>query len=98
MRHGYEMYSVGNIGNNYVKSLVTDGNQIYCGDHFEMYRNIESLCGIPGANIVLQVNYTSKTNKQTHRKRDQICGYQRWGGGGIGGRSLKVTNLQLYDK
>ena len=24
--HRYEMYSVGNIGNNYVKSLVTDGN------------------------------------------------------------------------
>ena len=26
-------------------------------------------------------HYTSKTNnKQTDRKRDQICDYQRWGG------------------
>ena len=30
-------------------------------------------------NFYLQVNYTSKTNKQTYRKRDQICGYQRRG-------------------
>jgi len=31
--------------------------------------------------IMVQVNYTSKTNnKQTDRKRDQICNYQRWGG------------------
>ena len=61
--------------------MVTDGNQTYCDDHFEMYRNIESQCCEPGTNIVLQVNYTSKTNKQTHRERDQIYGYQRWGWG-----------------
>ena len=42
--------------------MVTDGNQTY-GDHFEVYRNIESLCCIPGSNMVLQVNYASKTNK-----------------------------------
>ena len=45
-----------------------------------MYRNIELLCHAPGSNIVLQVIYISKTNK-TQRKRDQICGYQRWGMG-----------------
>ena len=39
---------------------------------------------------VLQVSYTSKptnqTNKQTDKKGDQICRYQRWwvGGGEIG--------------
>ena len=26
---------------------------------------------------MLQVNYISKTNKQAHRKRDEICSYQR---------------------
>ena len=47
--------------------MMTDGNRIYHGDHFKMYRDIESLCCVPGTNIVLQVNYTSK-NKQIHRK------------------------------
>ena len=45
-----------------------------------MYRNIKSLYCVTGANIVLQVNYTTITNKQTNRKKDQICGYhsQLW--------------------
>ena len=42
---------------------MTD-NQTYSGDHFEIYRNIESLYYEPGNNIMLQVNYTSKTNSQ----------------------------------
>ena len=50
------------------------------GDYFEMYRKIKSLCGVPGTNIVLWVNYTS--NKQTHGERDEICGYPKWGVGG----------------
>ena len=29
-----------------------------------MYRNIKSLCWVPGTNLVLLVNYTSKTNKR----------------------------------
>ena len=37
MNHGYEMYSVQNIVNNYVNTFVTDYNQTYHGDHFEMY-------------------------------------------------------------
>ena len=45
------MYSVGNIVNNDVISLVTDG--IYCGDHFRMYGHTESLCCAPGNTIVL---------------------------------------------
>ena len=66
MSHGYEMYSVGNIVNNYVISLVTNGKQAYHDDHFQLYRNIKLLCYIQGTNIGLQVNYTSKTNKQTN--------------------------------
>ena len=42
---------------------MTYCNYIYHGDHFEMYRNIESLCCATGTTVVLQVNYTSKTNK-----------------------------------
>ena len=35
--------------------MVTEGNCIYYGDHFEMYRNIKSLCyvmGFPGSSAV----------------------------------------------
>ena len=32
-----------------------------------MHRTIKSLCCVPGTNIVLQVNYTSKTNKQINK-------------------------------
>ena len=57
------MYSVRNIISNYVIScVVIDGNQTYLGDHFEMDRNIQSLCTVAGMNIVFQVNYSS-TNK-----------------------------------
>ena len=48
--------------------MVTDG------EHFVMYRNIESLCHVAGTNSVLWLNYTLKSNKLTHRKRDKICG------------------------
>ena len=61
--------------------MVTDGNQTYYGDHFKIYRNIKSLCSVKGANIVLQVNYTSEANKHTHRIIDQIYGHQRQGVG-----------------
>ena len=48
--------------------MVTYHTSIYHSGHFEMCRNIESLhC----RSIILQ--------KQIHRKRDQICGYQRQG-------------------
>ena len=53
MSHKYEIYSVGNIVNNYVAPLVTSDNWIYHSDNFEMYRTIESLCCIPETNIML---------------------------------------------
>ena len=43
--------------------MVTDHNQISYGDHFELHRSIQSLCCIPGTNIVLYFK-----NKQIHRK------------------------------
>ena len=40
------------------------------GVHFEMYRNIESLCCVSGTNSVVgQLYFTKKQMKQTHRKR-----------------------------
>lgn len=40
------------------------------GVHFEMYRNIESLCCVSGANSAIgQLYFTHKQMKQTHRKR-----------------------------
>ena len=77
MSHRYEMYSIWNIVNNYVISLVTDDSYSYHGDHFEMYRNIKLLCWVLGINIVSWDSHMSKTNKQTHAQRDQICDY--WG-------------------
>ena len=55
---------------------------ITVSDLFEMHRNIESICCIPGANIALYVGQLYFKNKQTnkkktHGKRDQICGYQK---------------------
>ena len=49
-----------------------------------MCRNMESLFHASGINIVLKVNETSKN--KLNRKRDQTCGYQKWGleEGGIG--------------
>ena len=47
--------------------MVTEGNQTFHGDRFEMYRNIKSFCCITRINTVLQVNYTSKTNSKEKR-------------------------------
>lgn len=50
MSHKYEMYSMGNILNNYVTALCGDTHH---DDQFEMYRNIRSLCHVTGTNTVL---------------------------------------------
>ena len=43
------------------------------GVHFEMYRNIESLCCVSGTNSVVdQLYFTNKQVKQTHRKRSDL--------------------------
>ena len=73
MSHRDEMYIVRNI----VNSTLHGDRWTYHGDYFVIYRNKE-LCCVPGSNIALEVNYTSKANKQTHRKKDCICGHQRW--------------------
>ena len=81
--------------------MVINGNWTYCGDHFEMYRNIELLCCIVGINIVLQVSYTSETNTQLiQQKKRSDMRYQRWvwGKGKTGSRQSKDRNLQLADK
>ena len=39
--------------------VVMDVNQTYCGDHFAIYTNIESLRCIPETNIMLYGNYIS---------------------------------------
>ena len=43
MSHEQEMYSLGNIVNNYSVCMVTYCNWNY-HDHFEMYRKITKLC------------------------------------------------------
>ena len=93
MSHRYEMYSVRNTVSNYVISLygdmVTRLDQTYCGDQFEMYRNNKSLCCVKGTNIVLQVNYTSKTNTLI-KKRPDLWLPEVGGQGELGEGSQKV--------
>ena len=40
--------------------MVTDGKKTYCGGHFAICANIESVCCTPETNIVLYVNYINK--------------------------------------
>lgn len=48
------------VVNNIVKlCMVRDSNWSYCGDHFIMCKNRESLCFIPEKYIILYVNYNS---------------------------------------
>ena len=75
--------------------MVTDHNQIHCGDHFEMYRNIDSLCWVTGTNIGQPYFKNKLIEKEIY-----ICGYQRRGveGGWVGGleqRWSKGTNVQF---
>ena len=56
--------------------MMTDDNQTYYDDDFEVYRNIKSLCCVPKTNMVLQVNYMSKTTN-LQKKEIKICGFSR---------------------
>ena len=76
------------VNNNVISCMVTDGNQTYHGDHFEMYRNIESLCCVPETNIVLQVSYISRTNKLIEK---EIRFVVTKGGGGVRGNWMKIV-------
>ena len=78
--------------------MMTDGNRIYHGDHFKMYRDIESLCCVPGTNIVLQVNYTSKTNKFIEKEIRFVAIRDEGSRGEIRQRQLQDANVQLKDK
>lgn len=55
----------------YYLCMVTDCNWTYSGDHFEMYRSIESLCCVTEMNIVLHINYTSKANNQPNKFKEK---------------------------
>ena len=55
--------------------------------------------------MVLQANHTLKTKKQTHRNRNQLCGYQRQGMGGGGAiknlpamQEMQILSLGLEDQ
>ena len=67
----------------------------YRGDHFEMYRNIQSLCCAMGIIIVLWVNYTSKTSKITGKEIQFVV---TRGGGEVGdeGRGNWMKGVNKY--
>ena len=81
-------YSVINIVNNFLVSLVTDDN---C-DHFEMYRNIRSLCYGPGINIVCKsIIHEKLTNQLTNLlKKSQFVATRGRGEGELEEGSEKV--------
>ena len=72
---------------------MTNGYYTLYGDHFEMYRNTELLYCAPGTNIVVQVNYTSKTNSEKETRFVINRGQGR--GRGTRGRQSKGTNFNL---
>ena len=72
--------------------MVTDDNQTNNGDHFEMYRNIESLCCVPETNRVLYISYTSKTNSQN---KISDLWLPEVGGGGKGHQMKVVKRYKL---
>ena len=49
--------------------MGTDVNWTYCGDHFNIYTNIESLCCTAETNLMLYVNFTSIKKKHTHNRK-----------------------------
>ena len=55
-------------------------NQTYYGDYFQMYRNIQSPCCVTGTNTVLQVNYISKKQTNSQKKRSDLWSLEAEGG------------------
>ena len=54
MSHKHEIFSVENIGNNYaIFKILLDCNWTYCGNYFEMDRNMESLHCVTESNTML---------------------------------------------
>ena len=49
--------------------MVTDGNQTYWGDHFITCKNNESLYCTPESNIVSQLDFINKQNRNFKAQR-----------------------------
>ena len=49
-----------------------DGFYPYCGDHFTIYTNIESLCCTSEANTMLYINYISEKNNISYVCQDIV--------------------------
>ena len=63
-----------------------------------MHRNIKSLGYVLGTNIVLQINYTSKTNKLIEKEvRFVVTRGRYWGEGGLdkSSQKLQTTNYKI---
>lgn len=41
---------------------------MYCGEHFELYITVESLCYTPETNTILHIRYISIRNKLKNKK------------------------------
>ena len=84
------------VKNYVIFHIMTDENYAYHGHHFKMYRNIESLCCVQGNNIACR---SITLQKQTHRKRDQICSTRgkRWRDEklGKGGQNVQTSSLKI---
>ena len=47
---------------------MTDCNQTYSSEYFEMYRNIESLCCVPGAKCFRMIILQKETDQKLKEK------------------------------
>ena len=79
--------------------MMKDGN-LNCSDIFVIYRRVESLCCMPGSNIMLQVNYNSKANKLIEKEiRFVVTKDQKVRGRGYWmkvARWYKLTAVTMY--
>ena len=67
------MYSIRNIVNNIMITLVTDGYYACHGDHFVTYINVKSLCSTPENNIILYVKDMSIKKKPCKMSSSTYC-------------------------
>ena len=64
---------------------------MYCCDHFEMYRNLKSLCSAPGTNIMLSIILQNQINKLIEKEISFLVTRGRgWGDGEFDESSQKL--------
>ena len=76
----------------YYLYMVTDCGWTYCGDHFDMYSDIKSLCHITVTNIVFRLIILQPTNLTTNKPTEKEIRFI-----GIGQKGNWMTVVKKYN-